>query len=130
MEKANETLAKLELSPESIDQKVLDKATRLTEIVSTAMNLLSEAKEIAEELKRYSSCRNFRTNLMDLFEERERETGLRVRVLNCLHANDVFTLGELLCLSPDQVLKFRNCGRLAVLYMQREIKEKTGIIWE
>tara|TARA_B100000902_G_C27318979_1_gene923111 strand:+ start:4528 stop:5514 length:987 start_codon:yes stop_codon:yes gene_type:complete len=57
-----------------------------------------------------------KTNLVDL--------GLSVRSLNCLKHAEVFTLGELVSFSKNDLLKFRNFGKKSLTELEELVDEK------
>ena len=57
-----------------------------------------------------------KTTLVDL--------GLSVRSLNCLKHAEVFTLGELVSFSKNDLLKFRNFGKKSLTELEELVEEK------
>jgi hypothetical protein len=46
-----------------------------------------------------------------------------VRAIHCMNANDVITMGDLLSHTREEVLKFRNLGRLTIMEIDEELRK-------
>lgn len=53
-----------------------------------------------------------------------------IRFLNAVKPRDIETVGQLLKVSPEKVIAFRNSGPKCVAAVQYALKEKYGIEWK
>ena len=75
---------------------------------------VEDENEFDEDLLHMSQL--LKTSLVDL--------GLSVRSLNCLKHAEVFTLGELVSFSKNDLLKFRNFGKKSLTELEDLVEEK------
>jgi len=64
-----------------------------------------------------------KVNDIDWSEFEENNLGVRVRILNCLKAEDIETLGELLSYKKKDLLRLRNFGKSSLQLIERTLNE-------
>ena len=82
------------------------------------MTLETEEEQVAEVLDETD------LHMRQLLKTRLQDMDLSVRALNCLKAAEVDTLGELVSIHRNDLLKFRNFGRKSLTELDELVKSK------
>ena len=96
------------------------------------IQMLGEAlkdQERSEAIRQAASSENRRELILRTvhpYNLRLRDYGLSVRTYNCVHANNIETVGDLCQLPRSEVMKFRNLGRKSLVELE-SLLERYGL---